>query len=203
MKRKALFAIPILLFVPLLFLGAKVLSQPDIDVQAGPLFCFPTAEYLKEYPGDPSIQTPPVRTSAYLCIDIDPFQFGYCNEASSWSIGASLGFSYLRVSPSVAYGFSVLKGYEGFGVNLSVQASLKRFSLDAAYRMLACHYVPNFNRFLVQEVELRPAYTILEGLFSMQVFTPIALSIKADALSLRFGCGLSFSLNAAELEKRL
>ena len=52
-------------------LWASFATRPSVSAWFGAVFCHPTADYLKEYPGDPSAETPPFRTSQSFGFDLD------------------------------------------------------------------------------------------------------------------------------------
>ncbi|MBQ6671936.1 MAG: hypothetical protein IJM73_01780, partial [Spirochaetales bacterium] len=79
-------------------LGASVCTRPSAGLWAGGAFCIPTANYLKQYPGDEDAAMPPVRTSFSFGADAAVLDL----SVSRFSFGA--GFSFAFTGRSVAYG---------------------------------------------------------------------------------------------------
>lgn len=193
-SRKALSMIAIL-FVFVAILPAKVAFRPEVDLTFGGAFCYPTADYLKQYPGDSSISNPPIRTSWYWAVDFNPAGL-YVEVSEDSGIGIAVGVSYLDVSPSLAYGISIIKPYDGFGFDVHAYYQLSGLmTLGAKYRYMNCRYTKSRNHFLSQDVELVPSFHMAGNECRISVSCPVTASFKADAVTLRVGIGCAIAMD--------
>ncbi len=198
MKRTARIAtLIIILLVSTSSVWATVSSRPFLQLNVGGVLCHPTADYLNTYPGDSSVEMPTFRTSFSFGLDAQLVDI----KVNSLEFG--LGFSYVNVSRSLAYGVSRLKAYNGFGVLLSVGYNITdSFSLSLSGRYMGCRITKSGSRFAAVEAELTPSLTVVSnGSFNMAVCTPLTLSYKADAISLRGSIALRLMLDFGVLEE--
>ena len=94
---------------------ASIATRPSVSAWFGAVFCYPTADYLKEYPGDPSVKTPPLRTSMSYGFDFEVLNLSCIIDSEKNSaIQLGVGLTYLSVSESLPFGQSVLKPYTQF-----------------------------------------------------------------------------------------
>ena len=111
MSKKIVCIITVLAFA-VAGLWASIATRPSATVWFGAVFCHPTADYLKEYPGDPSVETPPVRTSQTLGFDLEVLNLAVVlDEEADSAIQLGMGLTYLNVTKSLPFGSSILKPY--------------------------------------------------------------------------------------------
>lgn len=200
MGHKRFLSITVVLFASLALLNAKIAFRPEVHANVGLSFCIPTADYLKQYPGDPEVKNPPIRTSWSYCIDVNPIGL-FFGVSETTGFGFSAGVSYLNTSPSIAYGISILKPYNGFGFDVGASYQFNGvFSLGARYRYLDCRYAGSRNHFLVQELGLEPSLCILAKGCRLSFEFPVSASLKADAITLRIGASVLISMDATKGE---
>ena len=191
-KHKTSFLVLILIFT----LAGSAFGSFDVKSgvsgHAGGAFCYPTADYLKTYPGDSSasVTLPTFRTSGSFGLDVELLQVHF--GAQNWSIFCGFGFSYVGVTQSLAYGVSVLRPYNGQGLFLDLGAAFNDFfSLEILYRVLHCNFPSVKQVFLAYDVEAIPTFKFASlGAFGFSVVAPLTVSIKKDAVTLRFSLGL-------------
>lgn len=199
MVRKRISVALALLFIVVQVGFGAVATRPSISAGIGGSFCIPTADYLKEYPGNPDVDMPPFRTSRLLTLDVEflnvSFIFGRENE-SAVQIGC--GISFLNVSRSIAYGDSVLKPYNGIGVLGDLDYRINRhFDVDFRYRFLQCFFSGSSARFIAHEFELAPYYRFFDSnAVEMSVGIPIALLWKADAISVNASVAVLINIDS-------
>jgi hypothetical protein len=186
MMRKRFLAVLALIVIAVQLGFAAVATRPSLSVRLGGSFCHPTADYLKEYPGNPNIEMPKFRTSRLLSLDLEflnlAFTLGPDKESA---IQVGFGVSYLNVSKSIAYGRSILKPYNGFGAMANLTWRINRsFDLSFRYRFFQCFFSESSARFIAHEFELSPYYRFAD-LDSVKLFvgTPVSLFWKADSVS--------------------
>ena len=186
-------------------LCASIATRPSVSAWFGAVFCHPTADYLKEYPGDPSAETPPFRTSRSFGFDVDVLNIAFVfDEENDSSIQVGAGLTYLNVSQSLQYGLSVLKPYLGIGFLTDVNWRMnERLELGFRYRFLTCRFTGSETRFLVQEFELVPAFRFASvSAVDFFVSMPVTASWKADSISIRTSVALTFSLDSQKVVGR-
>lgn len=174
-------------FVAAQFGFAAVATRPSVSVRFGGSFCHPTADYLKEYPGDPSVKMPVFRTSRLLSLDLEFLNIAVTLDPDNESaIQFGFGVSYLNVSRSIAFGISTLKPYNGFGAMGDLTWRInKNFDLSFRYKFFQCFFSGSSARFVAHEFELSPYYRFAD-LDSLKLFvgTPVSLFWKADSVSI-------------------
>ena len=186
-------------------LWASFVTRPSASAYFGAVFCHPTADYLKEYPGDPSAETPPFRTSQSFGFDLDVLNLAFVFEGEKdSSVQIGLGLTYLNVTKSLPYGLSILKPYYGVGFLADIGWRIGgRLDLGFRYRYLTCRFTDTETRFLVQEFELVPAFRFASvKALDFFVSMPLTLSWKADAVSLRTSVALTFSVDSGRIARR-
>lgn len=204
MKHKRLISTILILILCSSMLWASFLVRPSISFDAGSVFCCPTADYLKTYPGSTTIKNPPVRTSAYVCADFDLIRLGYKDSKNNWAVDISAGPSLIAVSQSLSYGQSVLKGYCGVGLKLASSFDFsKSFNLSLSYSFYDCSYSAQLSHFLVQKVEIRPSYRLKTSLVSIALDAPVSVLFKSDSISILLGLGCTVDLDAIEADRRM
>ena len=184
---------------------ASFATRPSATVWFGAVFCHPTADYLKEYPGDPSVETPPFRTSQTFGFDLEMLNLAVVlDEEADSAIQLGMGLTYLNVTKSLPYGLSILKPYFGVGFLADLNWRINnRLDLGFRYRFLTCRFKGTETRFVVQEFELVPAFRFA-SFKAMDFFVsmPVTASWKADAISLRTSVALTFSLDSRRMATR-
>ena len=205
MMRKKIVCLFMILVVAAFGLCASIATRPSVSAWFGAVFCHPTADYLKEYPGDPSAETPPFRTSRSFGFDVDVLNIAFVfDEENDSSIQIGAGLTYLNVSQSLQYGLSVLKPYLGIGFLTDVNWRMnERLELGFRYRFLTCRFTGSETRFLVQEFELVPAFRFASvSAVDFFVSMPVTASWKADSISIRTSVALTFSLDSQKVVGR-
>ena len=192
MKRRILFSIiGLLLCVSAAFAG--VATRPSVSLTAGGAFCIPTADYLKEYPGDSGADMPPVRTSFSLGADAALLDL----SVSRFSFGA--GLSYVYTSRSLAYGQSVLRAYSGFGPLVSFGYDISdSFSLGLKLRYMRCFFSGSRSSFICAEAEAVPMFRVFEAkAFDGFLCAPVTVSYKTDAVTVRASVSFTLRLDSS------
>ena len=204
MMRKNIVCVFLILMFAIAGASASVVTRPSVSANIGAAFCHPTADYLKEYPGDPSVETPAFRTSMSFGFDFDLLNISYVFDGQQDSaIQFGFGMAYLNVSQSLAYGLSVLKPYHGLGMLADINWRINRnLDLGFRYRFLICKFSGSETRFLVQDFELVPAYRIVSAqALDVYVAVPVTASWKADAVTFRTSVSLTLSLDSKRMVK--
>ena len=185
-------------------LWASFATRPSVSAWFGAVFCHPTADYLKEYPGDPSAETPPFRTSQSFGFDLDVLNVAFVFNEKNSAIQLGVGLTYLNVSESLPYGLSILKPYYGVGFIADANWRMNnRLDLGFRYRFLTCRFSGTETRFLVQEFELVPAFRFASiKAVDFFVSMPVTASWKADSISIRTSVALTFSLDSLKVVGR-
>ena len=181
---------------------ASFATRPSASVWFGAVFCHPTADYLKEYPGDPTVETPPIRTSQAFGFDLEMLNLAFVlDEESESAIQVGVGLSYLNVSKSLPFGSSILKPYRSLGFLVDIDWKINsRFDLGFRYRFLPCRFTKTQTRFLAMDFELVPAFRIISAsAMDISVAMPVTVSWKADAVSLRTSLALSLAFDSRRM----
>lgn len=166
-------------------------SRPGVTASFGGAFTIPTEAYLSQYPGDPSVKMPPLRTSYGYTVDLKVIDIGLDSNADSRGVHVGLGVSFVGVSRSIAFGSSVLKAYHGVGAFLAWTAYFDSFDLSSAAKLFICEFRETKASFIAGELEITPNIPLATSNFvRLSIATPISLFIKADSLVLRLSCGL-------------
>ncbi len=198
MERKRLIIVLLLvLAMPLAF--AAIATRPSISIGYGGSFCHPTADYLKQYPGNPDIETPYFRTSGAFSLDLEILNVAYVfGDQNRRAIQFGFGFSYLNVSRSLAFGSSVLKPYNGFGFLADIDWRIDRkWDLCFRYRFINCRFTESSAHFVSHQFEIAPFYRFVDlEAFGFSVGIPVALHWKADSLSLQVSLAFSMDLDS-------
>ena len=204
MMGKKIVCILTILIIAVAGLWASFATRPSVSAWFGAVFCHPTADYLKEYPGDPSAETPPFRTSRSFGFDLDVLNVAFVFNEKDSAIQLGVGLTYLGVSESLQYGLSILKPYSGVGFLADVNWRMnKRLDLGFRYRFLTCRFSGTETRFLVQEFELVPAFRFASiKAVDFFVSMPVTASWKADSISIRTSVALTFSLDSQRVAYR-
>ena len=181
---------------------ASIATRPSVSAWYGAVFCHPTADYLKEYPGDPTVETPPFRTSQSFGFDFEMLNIAYVfdgNQGSAVQLGA--GLTYLSVSKSLPFGSSVLKPYAGLGFVVDLNWRINRtFDIGFRYRFLPCRFTKTQTRFLAMDFELVPAVRLFSvSALDMYAAIPVTASWKADAISIRTSVALTLSWDSKRI----
>ena len=166
---------------------ASLAYRPSVTAWFGGVFCHPEADYLKEYPGDETVEMPKFRTSCSFGFDVKLVDISWAfGKGDKGSVQIGCGISYMGVSRSLAYGISILKPYSALGtvVDLTVNFS-RRLGVDLKYRYLKCHFTGTEQSFIAHDFEVSPTYRFINEAFTLGVALPVSLTWKADALSLR------------------
>lgn len=195
----------LILVLALTGLWASFATRPSVSAYFGAVFCHPTADYLKEYPGDPSAETPPLRTSQSFGFDLDLLNLAYVFDGEQGSsVQLGVGLTYLNVTKSLPYGLSILKPYYGVGFLADICWRINEmFDLGGRYRYLTCRFTGTETRFLVQEFELVPAFRFASvKALDFFVSVPLTVSWKADAISIRTSVALTFSVDSGRITRR-
>ena len=198
MKRHlGLFLILVLLFVCISGASAGVGLRPYFSGWFGVNLCHPTAGYLEKYPGDETIRTPFFRTSSSFTFDAQLLE-GVFSIGKEGGVSLGAGFTFVSVSQSKPWGRSILKPYYGLGLSLDLACHFSsRLELAVKYRYLFCSFTGSAAGFVAHELELAPAYTFAApGSFDIAVTLPVAVSLKADAISLRAGVGMMIAIDS-------
>lgn len=205
MKRKRLLSLVILLLVVGQIGFAAVATRPSWSVGLGGSFCYPTADYLKQYPGNPEVKMPSFRTSRLLTMDLEfiniAYTFGKNNESA---IRLGFGISYINVSKSFSYGISVLKPYNGVGFLADMGWRINsHFDVGVRYRLFQCFFSGSSARFIAHEVEFSPSY-IFANLKAVEfsVGLPVAVLWKADSISVNASVALSVNIDSLGIKRR-
>ena len=184
---------------------ASIATRPSVSAWFGAVFCHPTADYLKEYPGDPSVETPPFRTSRSFGFDFEVLNITYAFERRPDSaLQLGVGLTYLNVSESLAFGSSILKPYAGLGFLVDLNWRINSFfDVGFRYRYLPCRFTKTQSRFLAMDFELVPAIRVLSA-SAMDIYAalPVTASCKADAISIRTSLALTLSWDSKRMSRR-
>lgn len=205
MRRAKFVIISILLLFSMTGAFASVATRPYISAWFGGVFCHPTAEYLKEYPGDSTVETPEFRTSYSFGFDFNIVDVSIIfDKARNNSLNLDLGLSTLNISESIPFGISILKPYTCFGFVAGVGYSFNStWSVDLRYRYLVCRYTNSKARFLAHEIELAPSYRIASAdILNIRISLPVDVLIKADAVSLRASVAVTVQIDSTRLDRR-
>ena len=200
MGKRIVCIISILMFA-VSCLWASFATRPSASAWFGAVFCRPTADYLKEYPGNPEAETPPFRTSQSFGFDLDLLNVAFVFNEGESAIQLGVGLTYLNVSESLRYGLSILKPYCGVGFLADANWRMNnRLDLGFRYRFLTCRFTGTETRFLVQEFELVPAFRFASiKAVDFFVSMPVTASWKADSISIRTSVALTFSLDSLKV----
>lgn len=204
MRRAKFVIISILLLFSMTGAFASVATRPYISAWFGGVFCHPTAEYLKEYPGDSTVETPEFRTSYSFGFDFNIVDVSIIfDKARNNSLNLDLGLSTLNISESIPFGISILKPYSCFGFMAGVGYSFNSsWSVDLRYRYLSCHYTDSKAKFLAHEIELAPSYRIASAdILNIRISLPVDVLIKADAVSIRASIAMTLQLDSSKLRR--
>lgn len=204
MGKKAACVI-LILFFAVSGLWASFATRPSASAYFGAVFCHPTADYLKEYPGDPSAETPSFRTSRSFGFDLELLNLAFVFDGEqNGAVQVGAGLSYVNVSESLPYGMSILKPYFGIGFLADIGWRINgRFDLGFRYRFLTCRFSGTETRFIAQEFELVPAFRFCSAKsMDLYVSMPLTVSWKADAISLRTSVALTVSLDSVRMTSR-
>lgn len=184
---------------------ASIATRPSVSAWYGAVFCHPTADYLKEYPGDPSVKTPPFRTSQSFGFDFEVLNLAFVfDERTDSAIQLGVGLSYLNVSKSLPFGLSVLKPYAsiGFVVDLNWRIN-SAFDIGFRYRFLPCRFTKTQTRFIAMDFELVPAIRVFSAsAMDFYAALPVTASWKADAVSMRTSLALTLSWDSKRMAGR-
>ena len=205
MRRTKVLISSLLLFLCMAGAFASVATRPSVSAWFGGVFCHPTAEYLREYPGDPSVETPEFRTSYSFGFDFNMANLSIVFDRSrNNALSLDFGLSTFNVSESLPFGISILKPYTCFGFVVGVGYSFNStWSVDMRYRYLVCRYTNSKARFLAHEIELAPSMGIASaGALNLRVGLPVDVLIKADAISLRASVALTVQIDSTRLDRR-
>ena len=198
MKKSKVLLISLILMVCSTSAFASVYTRPSISSWFGGVFCHPTADYLKEYPGNDDVEMPAIRTSSSFGFDFNVLNFTIdLDNAKGTALNVDLGMTYFNVSRSIRYGVSVLKPYTGFGFVAGVGYCFDpSWALDLRYRFMGCKFTDSNQRFVAMELELDPSFRFESAdIFDFRVSLPVADSYKADAISLRASVEFTIALD--------
>ncbi len=199
MERKRFLIIIALLAFAMHFAFAAIATRPYISIGYGGSFCHPTSDYLKQYPGNPDVETPYFRTSGAFSLDVEFLNIAYIyDEQNARAVQLGFGFSYLSVSRSVAFGSSVLKPYSGLGVMADFDWRVDRkWDLCFRYRFINCRFTKSNAHFVSHQFEIAPYYKLVDlDVFGFSVGIPVALNWKADSVSLQVSVAFSMDLDS-------
>lgn len=204
MIRKRFLAVLALFLISVQLGFAAVATRPSLSVRLGGSFCHPTADYLKEYPGNPNIEMPSFRTSRLLSLDLEFLDLSFTlGQGKDSAIQVGFGVSYLNVSKSIAYGRSILKPYNGFGAMGNLTWRINRnFDLSFRYRFFQCFFSGSSARFVAHDFELSPYYRFAD-LDSVKFFvgTPVSLFWKADSISVNASVCFLVSVDSLKIKR--
>jgi len=204
MRRTKVAIISMLLLFSMAGAFASVATRPYMTAWFGGVFCHPTAEYLKEYPGDSSVETPEFRTSYSFGFDFNIVDISIIlDKTRNNSINLDFGLSTMKISESIPFGISILKPYNCFGFLVGVGYSFNSdWSVDLRYRYLTCHYTDSKARFLAHEFELAPSFRIASAdILNIRVSLPVDLLVKADAVSIRASIAMTLQIDSTKLKR--
>ena len=183
---------------------ASIATRPSVSAWFGAVFCHPTADYLMEYPGDPSVKTPPLRTSMSYGFDFEVLNLSCIIDSEKNSaIQLGVGLTYLSVSESLPFGQSVLKPYNSLGFLMDINWRINsRFDMGFRYRFLPCRFTGTQTRFLAMDFELVPALRLFSA-SSLDAYLamPVTASWKADAISIRTSLALTLSWDSRRMRR--
>ena len=178
-------------------LGASVCTRPSAGLWAGGAFCIPTADYLKQYPGDEDAAMPPVRTSFSFGADADLLNI------ASGRFSAGLGVSFVSTGRSIAFGQNYLKPYIGLGFLLEFDYDFTSlFTAGLKLRYLSCTFNGSASKFICIETELVPSLRIFStGPTDGFVSAPVTLSYRSDAVTVRTSLALTLRFDSAGMRR--
>lgn len=183
----------------------SIATRPSVSVWTGFVFCHPTADYLKKYPGDPSIEMPKLRTLFSAGFDAEIIDFTYViDRVRGTSVSAGIGLSFLDVSESLPFGISVLKPYSGLGYLVRLNYKMGDvFSMGLRFRRFDCAFTGTKTHFIVNEFECVPRIKLYayRG-FDVFADAPLTVSVKADAVSLRLSASLTVCIDSGRFGGR-
>ncbi len=192
--RRFFTCIALVLFVSFCATASSVFvdSRPGINVSFGGAFTIPTASYLKEYPGQSSVEMPPVRTSYGYNIDVRLLSIGLGNANSSRMVNVGAGVSFIGISRSLAFGASILKPYSGAGIFFSLGAAFgERVNIDLATKFFVLRFDGTKNSFFAGEIETFPSFEIARSKSArLALAIPVSILFKADSIVFRLSCAL-------------
>ncbi len=183
---------------------ASVATRPYMTCWLGGVLCHPTAEYLKEYPGDSTVETPEFRTSYSYGFDFNIVDVSFVlNKVKNNAINLNLGLTTVGVSQSLPFGISVLKPYNCFGFIAGLGYSFdSNWAVDLRYRYLTCHYSNSKAKFLAHEFELAPSVRLASvNTINIRLSLPVDVLVKADAVSFRASVALTLQLDSTRMKR--
>ena len=204
MMSKRIVCIITVLFFAVAGVCASIATRPSVSAWFGAVFCHLTADYLKEYPGDPSVETPPVRTSQTLGFDLEVLNLAVVlDEEADSAIQLGMGLTYLNVTKSLPFGSSILKPYNSLGFLVDINWRINsRFDLGFRYRFLPCRFTKTQTRFLAMDFEMVPAVRVLSAAaMNMFISLPVTASWKADAVSIRTSLAMTLSFDSRRIRQ--
>lgn len=178
-------------------LGAAVCTRPSYGVWAGGAFCIPTADYLKQYPGNEDAAMPPVRTSSSFGADADLLNLAI------GKFSAGLGVSFVSTGRSIAFGQSYLKPYIGLGFLLDFDYDFTSlFTAGLKLRYLSCTFNGSASNFICIETELVPSLWVFSaGPTDGFVSAPVTLSYRSDAVTVRTSLAFTLRFDSSEMRR--
>ena len=202
-KKRVLFVI-VLLVVATHLTFAAIATRPSFSIGYGGAFCHPTANYLKQYPGNPDVETPYFRTSGAFSLDVEALNVAYVfSDQNRTAIQLGFGFSYLSVSRSIAFGVSILKPYNGYGFHFDLDWRIVPvLDLHLRYRLFHCSFAGSSQRFLAHQFEVAPYYRFTtHKAIGFSVGLPVALIWRADSVSLQVSASFSVDIDSLLLRR--
>ena len=204
MERKRFLFLLVLLALATQLAFAAIATRPSISIGYGASLCHPTADYLQKYPGNSEVEMPYFRTSGAFSLDLEVLNIAYIfGEQNKQAVQLGLGFSYLNVSRSLAFGSSVLKPYNGLGLLVDFDWRLDhRWDLCFRYRFFSCQFSKSTAHFVAHQFEIAPYYRFADfEAVGFSVGMPVALLWKADSLSLQVSVAISMSLDSLKMRR--
>ena len=179
------FVATLIIFAVMAPVMAGVGFTPSASAEFSFVACFPTEEYLSE-------QSPAAfRSSLAAGVDIAFISIG--SEHFDFSFGTSL----LYVTRSLPSGSSVLRPYAGIGIFTEIDLPIKDiFILLTGIRYIRCSFAPLPDSFMVFEAFAGPSFPLIKSnSLDFRISSPLTLSFKRDAVSLRLG--VAFTVGVA------